>query len=104
MTYSVLKVPLNPNQPTNLVMSPVGGNLRKLNTGAQLQTFPYPTASKCFCTLTKVTVRPGFSGTVPLFTARRSYASAVLGVVILSARTSVCPSCPSVCVTRVLCD
>jgi len=26
-------------------MSPVGGNLRKLNTGAQLQTFPYPTVS-----------------------------------------------------------
>ena len=34
-----------------------------------------------------------------VFTARRSYASAVLGVVILSV-------CPSVClsVTRVLCD
>jgi len=30
----------------HLVMSTVGGNLRKLNTGAQLQTFPYPTASK----------------------------------------------------------
>ena len=29
----------------HLVMSTVGGNLRKLNTGAQLQTFPYPTAS-----------------------------------------------------------
>jgi len=36
---------------------------------------------------------------VLVFTARRSYASAVLGVVILSV-------CPSVClsVTRVLCD
>jgi len=32
----------------HLVMSTVGGNLRKLNTGAQLQTFPYPTASKSF--------------------------------------------------------
>ena len=32
-------------------------------------------------------------------TARRSYASAVLGVVILSVRLSVCPS-----VTRLLCD
>jgi len=31
-----------------LVMSTVGGNLKKLNTGAQLQTFPYPTASKSF--------------------------------------------------------
>jgi len=31
-----------------LMMSTVGGNLRKLNTGAQLQTFPYPTASKSF--------------------------------------------------------
>jgi len=25
-------------------MSPIGINLRKLSTGAQLQTFPYPTA------------------------------------------------------------
>ena len=32
----------------HLVISTVGGNLRKLNTGAQLQTFPYPTASKSF--------------------------------------------------------
>ena len=32
----------------HLVASPVGGNLRKLNTGAQLQTFPYPTVSKSF--------------------------------------------------------
>jgi len=32
----------------HLVMSTVGGNLRKLNTGAQLQTFPYPMASKSF--------------------------------------------------------
>jgi len=30
----------------HLVMSTVGSNLRKLNTGAQLQTFPYSTASK----------------------------------------------------------
>ena len=34
--------------PRHLVMSTVGGNLRKLNTDAQLQTFPYPTASKSF--------------------------------------------------------
>jgi len=32
----------------HLVMSPIGINLRKLRTGAQLQTFPYPTASKSF--------------------------------------------------------
>ena len=32
----------------HLLMSTVGGNLSKLNTGAQLQTFPYPTASKPF--------------------------------------------------------
>jgi len=32
----------------HFVVSPVGGSLRKLNTGAQLQTFPYPTASKTF--------------------------------------------------------
>jgi len=32
----------------HLVMSPIGINLRKLSTGAQLQTFLYPTASKSF--------------------------------------------------------
>ena len=32
----------------HLVVSPVGGSMRKLNTGAQLRTFPYPTASKSF--------------------------------------------------------
>jgi len=32
----------------HLVMSPIGSNLTKLSTGAQLQTFPYPTVSKSF--------------------------------------------------------
>jgi len=32
----------------HLLISTVGGNLSKLNTGAQLQTFRYPTASKSF--------------------------------------------------------
>ena len=32
----------------HLVLSPNGNNLTKLNTGAQLQTFPYLTASKSF--------------------------------------------------------
>jgi len=32
----------------HLVLSPIGSSLRKLNTGAQLQTFPYPTASELF--------------------------------------------------------
>ena len=32
----------------HLVMSPIVINLRKWSTGAQLQTFPYPTASKSF--------------------------------------------------------
>jgi len=32
----------------HLVVSPTGSSLRKSNTGAQLQTFPYPTASKSF--------------------------------------------------------
>ena len=31
-----------------LVVSPTGSSLRNLNTGAQLQTFPYPTVSKSF--------------------------------------------------------
>jgi len=29
-------------------MSPIGINHRKLSTGAELQAFPYPTASKSF--------------------------------------------------------
>ena len=32
----------------HLVLSPIGNSVTKLNTGAQLQTFPYPTASKPF--------------------------------------------------------
>ena len=32
----------------HLVVSTVAGNLRKWNTDAQLQTFPYPMASKSF--------------------------------------------------------
>jgi len=32
----------------HLVLSPIGIKLRKLSTSAQLQTFPYPTASKSF--------------------------------------------------------
>jgi len=31
-----------------LVVSPIGSSPRNLNTGAQLQTFPYPTVSKSF--------------------------------------------------------
>jgi len=30
----------------HLVVSPIGSSLRKLDTGAQLQTFPYPMVSK----------------------------------------------------------
>ena len=32
----------------HLVVSPIGSSLRKLDMVAQLQTFPYPTASKLF--------------------------------------------------------
>jgi len=32
----------------HLVVSPIGSSLRKLNTGAQLQTFPYAMVSKSF--------------------------------------------------------
>jgi len=32
----------------HLVLSPIGSSLRKFNMGGQLQTFPYPTASKSF--------------------------------------------------------
>ena len=32
----------------HLVVSPIGSSLSKLNTGAQLQTFPYATTSKSF--------------------------------------------------------
>ena len=34
--------------PWHLVLSPIGNSLTKLNTGAQLQIFPYPMASKSF--------------------------------------------------------
>jgi len=34
--------------PRHLVVSPIVNSLRKLNTGAELQTLPYPTASKLF--------------------------------------------------------
>jgi len=30
------------------VVSPIASSLKKLNTGAQLQTFPYPTVLKLF--------------------------------------------------------
>ena len=32
----------------HLVVSPIGNSLTKMNTGAQLQAFPYPTVSKSF--------------------------------------------------------
>ena len=32
----------------HLMVSPIGSSLRKLNMGAQLETFPYPSASKSF--------------------------------------------------------
>jgi len=32
----------------HLLLLPIGNSLTKLNTGAQLQTFPYPTALKSF--------------------------------------------------------
>ena len=36
----------------HLVMSPIGINIRKLSTGAQLQTFPFQRHQNRFCTLT----------------------------------------------------
>jgi len=36
----------------HLAVSPVSGNLRKLNTSAQLQTFPYQRHQNRFCTPT----------------------------------------------------
>ena len=43
----------------HLVVSPFGSNLRKLNTGAQLQTFPYPTVSKLFLNSNAVVAKSG---------------------------------------------
>ena len=43
----------------HLVMSPVVINLRKLSTGAQLQTFPYATASKSFLYSNAVMAKSG---------------------------------------------
>ena len=38
----------------HLVLSPIGSSLRKLNRGAQLQTFPYPTAFKIVSVLQRL--------------------------------------------------
>jgi len=51
--YSVASVGENPQflqifGLRHLVVSPIDSSLRKLNTGAQLQAFPYPAASKSF--------------------------------------------------------
>ena len=43
----------------HLVMSPIGINLRKLSTDAQLQTFLYPTASKSFLCSNAVVAKSG---------------------------------------------
>ena len=43
----------------DLVMSPIVTNLRKLSTGAQLQAFPYPTASKSFLYSNAIMVKSG---------------------------------------------
>jgi len=47
----------------HLVVSPIGSSLRKLDTGAELQTFPYPTVSKS-CLYSNVFMEK--SGTQPL--------------------------------------
>ena len=43
----------------HLVLSSIGNNLTKLNTGAQLQTFPYPTVSKSFLSSTAFMAKSG---------------------------------------------
>jgi len=43
----------------HLVVSPAGSSLRKFNTGAQLQTFPYPMASKSFLYSNAFTAKSG---------------------------------------------
>jgi len=43
----------------HLVVSPIGSSLRKLNTGAQVQTFPYPTVSKSFLYSNAVMAKSG---------------------------------------------
>ena len=43
----------------HLVVSPVVSSLRKLNTAAQLQTFPYPTVSKSFLYSNAVMAKSG---------------------------------------------
>ena len=40
-------------------MSPIGSSLRNMNTDAQLQTFPYPTASKSFLYCSDFMVKSG---------------------------------------------
>jgi len=43
----------------HFAMSPIGCNLRKLNTSAQLRTFSYPTASKSFLYYNAFTAKSG---------------------------------------------
>ena len=43
----------------HFVVSPAGSNLRKLSTGAQLQTVPYPTVSKSFLYSNAFTAKSG---------------------------------------------
>jgi len=43
----------------HLVVSPIGSSLRNLNTTAQLQIIPYPTASKSFLYSSAFTVKSG---------------------------------------------
>ena len=43
----------------HLVLSPIGNSLTQLNTGAQLQSFPYPMASKLFLYSNAFMAKPG---------------------------------------------
>jgi len=43
----------------HLVVWPIGSSLRKLNTGARLQTFPYPMVSKAFLYSNAFMAKPG---------------------------------------------
>jgi len=55
----------------HLVMSPSGINLRKLSTDAQLQTFPYPTASKSFLYCNAFMAKSGADGQINRQTNRK---------------------------------
>ena len=63
----------------HLVLSPVGNSLTKLNTGAKLQAFPYPTASISFLYSNAFMAKSGAQMTFKIVTDRQTKKLNVFG-------------------------